>query len=52
MCGWAVDQELNSTEFFVFIRSQGRLHENAGDGPVHDHNENPQGETIDILFIF
>ena len=41
-CGWNVEAELNGTEFFIFIRTQGKLHQD-GDAPKTDHQENDSG---------
>ena len=41
-CGWNVEAELNGTEFFIFIRTQGKLHED-GDGPKTDHTTSDSG---------
>ena len=44
-CGWNVEAELNGTEFFIFIRTFGELHE-GGDGPKTDHTESKSGTCI------
>ena len=38
-CDWHVDEELNGTQLFIFIRTSGNLH-HGGDGPEHDHTDN------------
>ena len=42
-CDWHLDEELNGTEFFQFIRTKGSVHENSNDGPIVDHNMNKEG---------
>ena len=44
-CDWSVDEQLNGTELFVFIRTSGNLHQD-GDGPQHDHTEDEEGEDL------
>ena len=44
-CDWHIDEELNGTEFFAFIRSKGSIHENSNDGPIVDHDMNKEGRV-------
>ena len=43
-CDWHLDEELNGTEFFQFIRTKGSVHENSNDGPIVDHDMNKEGK--------
>ena len=45
LCGWNVEAELNGTEFFIFIRTQGKLHED-GEAPTSDHTESDTGVVL------
>ena len=48
-CDWHIDEELNGTEFFQFIRTKGSVHENSEDGPVVDHDMNKEGQSQESL---
>lgn len=44
-CGWNSVVELNATEYFHFVRMQGKL-EIDGDSPEADHHNSKEGDGI------